>query len=185
MKKLLTKSITVLLVSTSFIACQKETEPVPQSNETATGVTSGPGPMEFTQRGPNGAVVIYSNWIPKTQADWTGFGTNEITTLLIAPSLSTDIMNMGVVLVYGEGGGVVRILPNVYFDASNMFTADFSFVKQKITVKVRFSDIITEVGDVRYRYVLIPGTSPGGRIMSAPVDYTDYNAVCNYFSIPK
>jgi len=96
MKKTLVTAALVILVCTAFIACKKEKE---AQSETQTTVTPGPGPNEFTQKGPNGSVVIFSGWITKTQPDWTGFGTNDIATNLVAPSLSDAIMNSGLVMV--------------------------------------------------------------------------------------
>lgn len=184
MKKLLTKTILISGICTSFIACKKESV-VAEKEETTTSVSSGPGLNEYTQRGSNGSVVIYSGWITKTQSDWTGFGTNEIITSLTAPSLSDDVVNKGVVLVYSEAGGPVAILPNVWFDAIYSYVNDFTFSKQKIVLKIRLiGSLINNVLDVRYRYVLIPGTSLTGR-MRSPVDYNDYDAVCNYYGIAK
>ena len=174
------------MASTIFVACKKETEVIPEKDDAATTVTSGPGTNEFTQRGPNGSVVIYSGWITKTEPDWTGFGTIEILTSLTAPSLSDDIVNKGVVLVYYDHFGTIKPMPNVWLEGINSMVMDFSFVKQKITLKLRTGGtlIATGIVDIPFRYVLIPGTTSGGR-MNAPVDYNDYNAVCNYYGIPR
>ena len=185
MKKLLTKLTLSFLLTAGLVACQKETDVLKEENEEIVSGRSTPGPMEFMQRGANGAVVIYSSWINKTNDNWTGFGTNEIVTNLAAPGLSTEIMNTGVVLVYAEVGGVISILPTVWFDENYLYASDFTFVKQKITIKIRLiGAMIPSVEDVRYRYILIPGTSQGGR-MNAPVNYKDYRAVCEYYGIPK
>ena len=187
MKKLLTKSTFVLLLSTGFIACQKETETVTESNEATTSVKPGPGPMEFTQRGPNGSVVIYSGWIKKTQSDWSGFGTHEIQTSLTAPSLSDNIVNNGIVVVYyREADGKVWPLPHTWFDDIYKETVDYTFEKQKIDLFLRFfPNIIGGIVDLEFRYVLIPGTQAGGRLMNAPVDHNNYEALCSYYNIPK
>ncbi|HJS54943.1 MAG TPA: hypothetical protein VJ765_10375 [Chitinophagaceae bacterium] len=185
MKKLLTKSTFALLLSTGFIGCQKETVTVTESNEATTSVKPGPGPMEFTQRSANGSVVIYSAWITKTQADWTGLGTHEIQTSINAPSLSDAIKNNGVVLVYYKSGEQVRPLPITWFDDIYKMTTDYAFEKQKITLFIRlFGNVIGGVLDYEFRYVLIPGTQANGR-MAFQVDYKDYDAVCKYYNIPK
>ena len=185
MKKLLTKSTFVLLLSTGFIACQKETDIETENTETATSARPGTGPMEFTQRGANGSVVIYSAWITKKQADWTGLGTHEIQTDINAPSLSDAIKNNGIVLVYYKSNEQVRPLPITWFDDTYKMTTDYAFEKQKITLFIRlFGNVIGGVFDYEFRYVLIPGTQPGGRVVS-PVDYKDYKAVCNYYGIPQ
>lgn len=184
MKKLLTKSILVILTSASFVACKKETVTEPQ-REAETVVTKGPGENEFTQRGPNGSTVIYSSWINKSESDWSGIGTIEILTSLTAPSLSDDIVNKGVVLVYFDHFGTIKPMPNVWLEGVNSMVMDFSFVKQKITLKLRTGGTsITGIVDIPFRYVLIPGTNSGGR-MNVPVDYNDYNAVCSYYGIAR
>lgn len=186
MKKLLIKSTFALLVSTGFIACQKETEVVTEKAEATTSVTAGPGPNEFTQRGPSGSVVIYSGWITKTNSDWTDIGLHEIETSITAPSLSTEIQNSGVVLMYMEFDGNVRPLPYIWFDGTYTESIDFSFVKQKITLLLRFIGApIGSVVDIRFRYVLIPGTKAEGGRVRALIDYNNYDAVCNYYGIPK
>jgi len=180
MKKKLLKAALVILVGTGFIACKKEAQ-----SEEKTTVTPGPGLNEFLQRGPNGSVVIYSGWITKTQADWTGFGSHEIQTNIASPSLSDAVRNSGIVMVYFEFDGKVRALPYTWFDDVYLQTVDYNFVVQNINVVLRLSgNVISGIGELRFRYVLIPGTQSGGR-MANTVDYNDYDAVCNYYGIAK
>jgi hypothetical protein len=185
MKKLLTKLTLSLLVSTGFIACQKETDVVPEQKETTDVVGSNPGPMEFAQRGADGSVVIYSSWIKKIEADWSGIGTHEIKTSITAPSLSDAIKNNGVVLVYYKSGEQVRPLPITWFDGTYHMTTDYAFEKQNITLFIRLFGGSPIGGTLPYefRYVLIPGTKSSGRY--AFVDYNNYDAVCKYYGIPK
>jgi hypothetical protein len=54
-------------------------------------------------------------------------------------------------------------------------TVDYTFEKQKIALFLRFfGNVIGGIVDLEFRYVLIPGTQAGGRLMNAPVDYEDY-----------
>jgi len=187
MKNLKAVSV-VLLVSLVLLACKKEKNTVPEPVQTSS-VNYGNGVVETFQRQPNGSTVVFSNWITKTEPDWTGFGTFEIKTDINAPSLSDAVRNNGIVLIYFEYDGNVRPLPSVRIEYGEV--VDYSFITQKITISLRLTGYgsISGVGDIRFRYVLIPssafgGAGPGGRV-SNPVDYKDYNAVCDYYSIPK
>jgi hypothetical protein len=187
MKKLLTKLTLSLLLSTGFVACQKETDVVAEKKEATDVVGSNPGPMEFVQRGADGSVaVIYSDWIKKVQADWSGIGTHEIKTNINAPSLSDAIKNSGVVLVYYKSGEQVRPLPITWFDGTYQMTTDYAFEKQNITLFIRLFGGSPIGGTLPYefRYVLIPGTKSAGRL-AATVDYSNYEAVCKYYGISK
>jgi hypothetical protein len=88
------------------------------------------------------------------------------------------------VLIYNLYNNVARQLP--YVSIADDLVLDYSFVTGKMTVKFSYagSGVIGGVPDQKFRYVLIPSSSFNGRI-SAPVNYNDYNAVCEYFGIPK
>lgn len=186
MKKLLFSAAAVLLVSICFIACQKEKQDVPAPQEEVTTLNQGNGIMETVQRGPNGNNVIFSNWITKTEADWTGFGSTEIKTDFNTTSLTDAVKNQGLVLVYFEyPNGSIYLLPYVRLEFQQVI--DFSFITGKITASVRMINMgaITGVADLKFRYILIPASAFGGGNgrMSPPVDYKNYNAVCDYYGI--
>jgi hypothetical protein len=175
-------AILILIATTGLLACKKENQP---ENQLQTTAEKNLGPNEYLLRGPNGTVVICSGWITKTQPDWSGIGTHEILTDITAPSLSQDVMNSGVVLVYFEFDGKVRLLPFTWFDDVFTETLDFSFVAQNINLRLRFfGNTIAGIGDLRFRYVIIPSNQTGGRSMNV-VDYSDYNAMRNYYNIPN
>ncbi|HEV8285430.1 MAG TPA: hypothetical protein VGQ09_14030 [Chitinophagaceae bacterium] len=186
MKNLKTISALLLLTSSLLFACKKEKQDTTTEEQTSS-VNYGNGVVETFQRQSNGSTVIFSNWITKTSADWTGLGTSEIQTGISAPSLTDAIKNNGLVLVYFEYDGNVRILPQTWSGQGLLQVTDYSFVKEKINITMRVTgSAISGVVDIRFRYVLIPGNSlaTNGR-MSAPIDYKDYNAVCDYYGIPK
>ena len=189
MKKLLFTTTTALLVSASFISCKKEKEEIPVQQEHPTTLNQGNGIMETVQKGPNGANVVFSNWIIVPHTGFTGFGTSTITTEFTTSSLTDAVRDNGMVLVYyyDHNNNVVRLLPYIPADG---FVFEFSFVTGKIIVKFRnlINNIFPDVDiDRKFRYILIPSSSlsgPGGRVNN-PVDYNDYNSVCDYYGIKK
>ena len=189
MKKLLLTTTVVLLVSVSFISCKKEKEEIPVQQEQPTTLNQGNGIMETLQKGPNGANVVFSNWIIVPHTAWTGYGTSTITTEFTTSSLTDAIRDNGIVLVYyRDHSNNVRLLPYIPGDG---FVFDFSIVTGKIIVKFRnlINNIFPDVDlDRTFRYVLIPSSSfsgPGGGRVHNSVDYSNYNAVCEYFGIAK
>ena len=156
--------------------------------EQPTTINQGNGIMETVQKGPNGGNVVFSNWITKTEADWVGFGTNQINTEFNTTSLTDAVRNQGLVLVYLELGSNVFLLPYIRLQFQTVF--DYSFTTGKINVSAIIinSGAITGIDDLRFRYILIPAsTFPGagnGRV-SGPIDYSDYSAVCQYYGISK
>ena len=178
MKHLLMTATAILLVSATFISCKKEKEEIPAQQEQTTTLNQGNGIMESVQKGPNGANVVFSNWIIVPHTGFTGFGTSTITTEFTTSSLTDAVRDNGMVLVYyyDHANSVVRLLPYVPVDG---FVFDFSFVTGKIIVKFRnlINNIFPDVDvDRKFRYVLIPSASlngPGGGRVNNPVDYSD------------
>lgn len=188
MKKFVLKVTAALLIGVGFSACQKEKEEIPPAQEEVTTLNQGNGIMETVQRGPNGNNTVFSNWITKTETDWTGFGTTEIKTDFNTTSLTDAVRNQGLVLVYFEyPDGTVYLLPFIRQDYPQVL--DFSFITGKITVSLRTVNqgVLTGVADLKFRYILIPAAAFGGGNgrMSAPVDYNNYSAVCEYYGIQK
>jgi hypothetical protein len=188
MKHLRTISLLLFIAAVLSSACTKEKQDVTQV-EQETMISQGGGVIETAQRGPNGTNVIFSNWITKTNDAWTGFGTSEITTDINTSSLTDAIRNQGMVLVYMEyPNNRVYLLPFVRLEFNLVY--DYSFITGKITLSARIvgSIIVDGMADLKFRYVLIPSSSFGntgsGR-MNKQVDYKNYNAVCEYYGIPK
>ena len=188
MKKLLTKSTFVLLVSTGFIACQKEKQEAAVVQEQPTTLNQGNGIMETVQRGPNGNNVVFSNWIQKTDPDWmTWNGGYKKTTDMLTTSLTDAVRDKGIVLVYFNFNGFISLLPHESFGEN--LVLDFYFETGKITARYTHGGGIIYVSDmlnIKFRYVLIPSSSFNGTgRMSNPVDFSNYDAVCKYYDIPK
>jgi opacity protein-like surface antigen len=187
MKKLLTKSTFALVLSTGFIACQKEKqEAAPVVQEQSTTLNQGNGIMETVQRGPNGTNVVFSNWIQKTDPDWFIWGSGKYTTEMLTTSLTDAVRDKGLVLVYFNLSGINAQLPNQSMGEN--IVLDYHFETGKITARYTYgggslygNNILT----VKFRYILIPSSSFGNGRISKPVDYSDYNAVCEYYCIPK
>ena len=189
MKKLLLATTTVLLVSAAIISCKKEQQEIPVQQEQPTTLNQGNGIIETVQKGPNGATVVFSNWITVPHTGFTGYGTSTITTEFTTSSLTDAVRDNGMVLVYYyDHNNNVRLLPYIPADG---FVFDFSIVTGKITVKFRnlINNIFPDVDlDRKFRYILIPSSTfsgPGGGRVNNSVDYSDYNAVCDYYGIEK
>lgn len=187
MKKLLAKSTFVLLVSTGFIACQKEKQEAPIVEEQPTTLNQGNGIMETVQRGPNGNNVVFSNWIQKTDPDWFTWNPGKFTTDMLTTSLTDAVRDKGMVLVYLNFNGFISLLPHESFGENLML--DFYFETGKIVARYTYNGGLIYVADmfnIKFRYVLIPSSSfSGNGRMSNPVDFSNYDAVCKYYDIPK
>jgi hypothetical protein len=186
MKHLRIISASLFIAAVLASACTKEKQVVQAEQETV--MSQGGGVIETVQRGPNGTNVIFSNWITKTEPDWTGFGTGQLKTDINTTSLTDAVRNQGLVLVYIEHFEKVYLLPFIQLQFNQVI--DCSFITGKITIALTVTGgvSITGVTDLKFRYVLIPSSSFGntgtGR-MNKPVDYKDYSAVCEYYGIPK
>ena len=187
MKSLLIKSLTMLLISSAFTACQKEKQEdlVPEQSTTR---DLGNGIIETSQRGPNGNTVIFSNWIQKTDPDWMQFGPSKWTTEIVTASLTDAVKNNGLILVYLNFGGYVAQFP--CHSLGENLVLDYLLETGKITARYTYGggSVAGEILNIKLRYILIPSSAfsgaGNGRIM-APVDYSDYNAVCEYYGIAK
>lgn len=165
------------------------------------GPTGATGPTGAA--GPTGSAnVIYSNWATISSANWVlgSFYTSYTTYYydVPAPSLSQTMLDRGVILVYAKwigGTGLTRELPETpvllpYFwnyDAAAGYSEQLFAIAQLNNVEFRLQQYGVNAWihnlTTSYRYVLIPGAQAGGRI-AAPVDYTNYQAVKNYYHIP-
>ena len=187
MKKLLLTAAAILLVSSVFISCKKEKQEETDSPEQPTTLNQGNGIMETVQRGPNGTNVVFSNWIQKTDPDWmTWGGGTKWTTDLLTTSLTDAVRDKGIVLVYFNFNGFISQLPHESFGEN--LTLDSYFETGKITVRYTYGGgaiYVNNILNIKLRYVLIPSSSFGNGRMTNPVDYSDYNAVCEYYGIAK
>jgi hypothetical protein len=176
-----------LLLSLAVFACSKEKEE-PVEAEQATAINQGNGIIETIQRQPNGTTVVFSNWIQKTPADWSQFGTTVTATDILTTSLTEDIKNNGLVLVYFNYANFIGPLPT--HDLGENLVLSYSFLPGIITARYVYhgGSTVGDIYNIRFRYILIPSSSfagPVGGRMAAPIDYKDYNAVCEFYGIPK
>lgn len=185
MKKLLVNAASVLLISVGFTACQKEKQEPPPSQEQVTMLNQGNGIMETVQRGPNGNNVVFSNWIQKTDPDWFIWNPGKYTTDMLTTSLTDAVRDKGLVLVYFNKDGFISQLPSRSMGED--LVLDYSFETGKITTRYTYGGgaiYVNYMLNVKLRYILIPSSALNGR-MNAAIDYSNYNAVCEYYNVPK
>ncbi|MBL7733639.1 MAG: collagen-like protein [Chitinophagaceae bacterium] len=217
MRKLRLLSLLAFAVAFIAISCTKEgpegpvgaTGPQGPTGATggngATGPTGPQGPQGPTgPQGPAGtANVIYSAWAtsPFAARDTTVDGTLYRVTHITAPSLSTAILNQGVVLTYLRLAGVLEttMLPFASYSGGTTSIMSTWNVSQKIfinrhTVGCNAAGCLLGISSsIEYRYVLIPGAVSGGR-NAGGVGGTGYSAeelkgmsyerVCQLLNIP-
>jgi len=189
MKNLVLTMTTVFFASVIFTSCKKEKEEIPVQEEQATTLNQGNGIMETVQKAPNGAAVVFSNWIQKIDTDWTGFGVTKWTTDMNTTSLTSAVRDNGLVLVYFNLNGFISQLPNESLGEN--LVLDYYFTTGKITARYTYGggSVVGNPWYIKFRYILIPSSAfdipgPGGRTHQ-PVDYSNYNAVCEYYGIEK
>ncbi len=166
--------IVIILLSIMYYGCTKE------------------GPMG--PAGPPGtADVVYSEWAPFSMVAWTlkdEFGKAVQQYPIYVPSLDTNIVNHGVVLMYVKFGGLPdpTPLPVTIYESIRGIHQQLTFRFVVDTLKVIYFDLDDNLdpGPIGfsnlYRYVIIPG---GVKVDSnaAPINYTDYEAVREYYHI--
>lgn len=220
-------SLSLLLLAISFIVvnCTKEgpegpagaTGPQGPAGATgatgATGTTGATGPQgPVGPAGPQGpagtANVIYSAWTSFPLANWTDSTLFTIglckKVYMNAPSLTTSIMNSGVILVYIHYIGAPPIGPNLLPFFANSSNIMFGYVPTPNRM-VLYNTNITGTGGVtvdpqiEFRYVLIPGVVSGGRGANSEIiaeinghTYTEtelktmsYAEICSLLHLPQ
>lgn len=162
-----------IIAGTCLAGCQpKAGDPGPKGDTGAQGPkgdTGAPGP-----KGDVGtANVIYSPW---TSVTFSGSG-SLYTGNLPAPKITQEVLDKADIRVYWNEGGRVLTLPY----AETLGTTTYT-VHQRIYVgRVEFRASYA-LSTQQFRYVIIPGGIPSGRLAS--VDLTNYAAVKAAFNIP-
>ena len=187
MKNLIFKSTVLFLSTILFFSCKKEKQAESQQEEITTK-NIGEGIIETYQRQPNGTSVVFSNWVQKTQPDWMQWGSAKWTTDLNSASLTDAVKDKGLVLVYLNFNNYFSQLPHTGLGENLLL--DYHFETGKITARYTYGGgtVAGDILTIKLRYILIPSSSfngASGKMMNSPVDYNDYNAVCNYYNIPK
>lgn len=133
------------------------------------------------------ANVIYSDWIPSEIP--ANIASTETSFDVDAPLLTDDILNSGVILVYGRSAASrVYGLPVTFYSAGYNETHFFRITNAG-TLSIRINSLdgsnIVERLFSYYRYVLIPGGVLSGK--SATTDYTKmtYDEITEHFNIQR
>ena len=192
-------------VALLFASCTKE-GPMGPAGPQGTQGTQGPAGANGTDgthgtQGPAGSAnVIYSNWSDSAMT-WSVDTVNNVplrTASLTATSVNQEIIDRGVVLVYGRTvDGDVHSLPAMLHgtDGTNIFR----FALRVGSIALSHSRLVNTgfqspaAQDVRFRYVIVPGGTASSRIASgAAAGYTaaqlqamSYDQIVTLFRIPK
>ncbi|HEX2534538.1 MAG TPA: hypothetical protein VHK69_12420 [Chitinophagaceae bacterium] len=152
-------------------SCTKEGERGPAGSQGEPGEEGPQGPAG-PQGEPGSANVIYSDWRTINLA-----ATSEpdiFVQQINAPQLTTEVADQGVILMYGERGGMIFPLP--------LSTLWFNYRAGEILLLA--SDLTFE-GD-KFRYVLIPGGVAAGGRTDGTTDWRSlsYEEVIRRLNIP-
>lgn len=147
--------------------------------------------------GQNGATgtanVIYSDWIPSGFPETINGNFEQWS--LIAPELTQEIHDTGVVLLYARVGLFIYTVPITFFSGNEYwYFRLFDINDPLIAIRVDSidgGDIGTPILNGDFRYVLIPGgipantDNPGGITAKTP-DYAamSYEEIAERFNIP-
>jgi hypothetical protein len=190
-KSSLTLLASLVLITFIFTQCQKG-----DAGPAGAAGPAGPaGPSGST--GPKGdtgtANVIYSPWLDVTYAADTVHNGASIDTVgfyatITALKLTNAILTNGEIKVYLnlQTAATPDIVPLPYYDVYTNININPDFSLQKIFL---YSDInastFTSSGQklLQYRYILIPGSVPSGRLAKPAVDWNNYNEVKAYLGL--
>jgi len=177
--KILKTIFTLLLVSIFTISCS--------SDDGSDGLNGVDG-----KQGPSGtANVIYSAWLtaPVAAAE-TVDGTSGMSTSLVVPELTDDILSKGTVLVYVSFGSGTFSLP--YTSTAGGFVNTITAISTLKKIKLfRFrhdqAATVNIPTSLSWRYILIPGGVAAATSKMTKVDYSkmSYEEVCAHFNIQQ
>ena len=177
--KILKTIFTLLRVSIFTISCS--------SDDGTDGINGVDG-----KQGPSGtANVIYSAWLtaPVAAAE-TVDGTSGMSTSLVVPELTDDILSKGTVLVYVSFGSGTFSLP--YTSTAGGFVNTITAISTLKKIKLfRFRHDQTATVNIptslSWRYILIPGGVAAATSKMTKVDYSkmSYEEVCAHFNIQQ
>ncbi|MDW8849845.1 hypothetical protein SD960_07050 [Flavobacterium sp. MMLR14_040] len=180
--KILKTIFTLLLVSLFTISCSSD-----DGTNGTNGVDGQPGATGATGT----ANVIYSAWLtaPVAAAE-TVDGTSGMSTSLVVPELTDDILSKGTVLVYVSFGSGTFSLP--YTSTAGGFVNTITAVSTLKKIKLfRFrhdqGGTVNLPTSLSWRYILIPGGVAAATSKTAKLDYSkmSYQEVCAHFNIQQ
>ncbi|KQN32553.1 hypothetical protein ASE92_18325 [Pedobacter sp. Leaf41] len=133
------------------------------------------------------ANVIYSGWnYAKNFRDTTIDASLLRIGDLMAPALTTSILNSGSIQVYLDFGGGVYPLPYTSFAGSKLSTINYMprlgrFTFSRFTTDNSRSVALSTV--IQYRYVIIPGGTATAVAKENKIDMKNYQAVAKFYGI--
>lgn len=183
-------SIASLLIVISFItlSCSEEGPAGPAGPAGPTGATGATGALGATgATGPTGtANVVYGEWYTPAAYDVTTvFGMKKFTNTVAVPEITQELLDNGVVLVYGKllgynpsiwPAGQVSQLPITltYVSGSTVYDT-WSALATVGNLKIEFvnsGNIYNSISNAhQFRFVAIPGgvAAAGGRLANSDI----------------
>jgi Collagen triple helix repeat (20 copies) len=223
MRKFKLLSLLALAITFLAVSCTKEGPEGPTGATGSQGPTGNTGPAGPTgptgptgpagptgptgPQGPAGtANVIYSSW--NATGAWvleTFFGKTVRRHTLTAPGITTNILNQGVVLVYGRFSTTTGVFTVPYTAASItavgiMQIVDARILAGQIDLRMYNADDNNDpigLQGTEFRYVIIPGGVAGGRMNEKAAEikgqvYTEsqlkamsYQQICSLLNIAQ
>jgi len=197
----------LFIASVACISCEGPEGPAGPTGPT--GATGATGSTGATGTAGSNATVIYSAWtnFPASSSSISNTSNTQHPGFYFtnnASSITQSILDQGVILVYAklpwyegfqtEFSSVVAIPITIEWDPSGYSNLWFYGAKLgQITIYMEQTGTIgfwansagwlADHSNAQYRYVVIPGTVSGR--VSYNVDFTDYDAVIEYFGIPE
>ena len=153
----------------------------------ATGATGATGPQgPKGDKGDTGSInITSSDWFSPTTADWQKVTNTQYLYALNEPKITQNILNAGLVLVYGriQPNSTVYLLPITTVTNVGLVTFLTSASLGKIGIQyIELSDFQANLNLLpvkQFRYVIVPGAL-GGR---TDIDYNNYEEVKKAFNI--
>jgi hypothetical protein len=199
MKKYKLLSLFIVSVTVLTSSCQKEG---PQGPAGPQGTTGPVGQQGAT--GPAGTTnVIYSSWQLSGSSNWifnsfTLSGSQDAVYMYNRPAsgITSTVISQGMVICFmrNTGGPIglqtsyVAQLPYTYISGNTVDHYDFTIPPAGGQIYFLYKNTISPLttsalGFIEYRYVIIPGSIPGGR-MKDPRAMT-YHELCRTYGIPE
>ena len=145
---------------------------------------AGPAGTNGTN-GTNGNANVKSKTIFINGSEWTNTSGSSTVTKLI-PEITTDIINTGAVLVYGEDTpGKWTALPVAMTSTAGVVLSyNYSIEAGKINLFIdnNTTTALTagDIGNSNWRFVIMSGT---GRLLNPNLKYNNYNEVKKAFNL--
>lgn len=204
MKSIRSYVILFIVAALFFTSCNKTGPVGPQGEQGPAGLKGEPGQAgaqgpagvkgdkgETGAQGPAGSANVKSKTFQPATITWAStsmYGTNYLTASLAIPQITQDIVNNGVVLVYGGfffGSDSWTALPISYLEANVTNHYSFGIKLGSVTLRCHQSNNITPgTPSIPFRILIISGAALARKSSPLP-DYNNYKAVCQYYGIQE